>query len=64
MDPEQETASDPAAQQPEFGPGGYLPARAAQRARKIVLREQMGLHWAVAAVVAGLLILAITIPFV
>lgn len=64
MDPEQETPSDPAAQQPEFGPGGYLPARAAQRARKIVLREQMGLHWAVAAVVAGLLILAITIPFV
>lgn len=48
----------------EYGPGGYLPPRAAARARKIVLREQMGLHWTIAAVAAGLLILAITVPFV
>jgi hypothetical protein len=41
----------------EFGPGGYLPERAAKRARKIVLREQMGLQWPVAAGVAALLVL-------
>jgi hypothetical protein len=51
-------------QGPEFGPRGYLPPRAAQRARKIVLREQMGLHWPIAAVVAGLLIVAVTVPLV
>lgn len=50
--------------QSEFGPGGYLPPRAAQRARKIVLREQMGIHWPVAAVVAGVLIVGVTLPFV
>ena len=54
----------PASDAPEFGPGGYLPARAARRARKIVLRERMGLGWPVAAVVAGLLILAVVIPLV
>lgn len=48
----------------EFGPGGYLPPRAAKRARKIVLREQMGLHWPIAAVVAGILIVLVTLPFV
>lgn len=48
----------------EFGPRGYLPARAAKRARKIVLREQMGLHWPIASLVAGVAILAIIIPFV
>jgi hypothetical protein len=41
----------------EFGPRGYLPERAAKRARKIVLREQMGLQWPIAAVVAALLVL-------
>lgn len=48
----------------DFGPGGYLPPRAAMRARKIVLREQMGLHWPIAAVVAGVLIVLVTLPFV
>jgi hypothetical protein len=43
---------------PEFGPGGYLPQRAADRARKIVLRERMALSWPVAAVVLGLVVLA------
>lgn len=47
---------------PEFGPGGYLPPQAAARARKIVLRERMGLQWAVAAALAGVLILALAIP--
>lgn len=42
---------------PDFGPGGYLPERAAKRARKIVLREQMGLQWPIAAVLAALLVL-------
>lgn len=41
---------------PDFGPRGYLPARAAQRARKIVLRERMGVHWVLAAVAAGVVI--------
>lgn len=42
---------------PEFGPGGYLPPRAAKRARKIVLREQMGFGWPLAAVAASVLVL-------
>lgn len=41
---------------PEFGPGGYLPERAAQRARKIVLRAPLGLQWVIGAVVAGLVV--------
>ena len=44
-------------QRPEFGPSGYLPPRAAKRARKIMLREPMGLQWAVAAMLAGVLVL-------
>lgn len=43
---------------PEYGPRGYLPERAAKRARKIVLREQMGLHWVVAAAAAAAVVLA------
>jgi hypothetical protein len=42
---------------PDYGPRGYLPERAAKRARKIVLREQMGLQWPIAAVVAAILVL-------
>jgi hypothetical protein len=38
---------------PSFGPSGYLPDRAARRARKIVLRAPLGLQWVVAALVAG-----------
>lgn len=43
-------------ERPDFGPGGYLPRRAAQRARKIVLREQMGLGWPIAAVAAAVVV--------
>jgi len=43
---------------PEFGPGGYLPDRAARRARKIVLRAPLGLHWIVASLIAGIVVLA------
>lgn len=50
-------------QRPEFGPRGYVPPRAARRARKIVLREPMGLGWPVAAVLAGLLVLALGAVF-
>lgn len=46
-----------AQQQPEYGPSGYLPPRAAKRARKIMLREPMGMQWAIAAVIAGVLVL-------
>lgn len=42
----------------EFGPGGYLPQKAAKRARKIVLRAELGLQWVIAAVVAAVLLLA------
>ena len=40
----------------EFGPGGYLPPKASKRARKIVLREQMGRGWPLAAVLASVLV--------
>ena len=50
----EDTADEP---RPEFGPGGYLPERAAKRARKIVLRAPLGIQWIVAAVVAALLVL-------
>lgn len=42
--------------QPDFGPGGYLPERASKRARKIVLRAPMGAQWIIGAVVAGVII--------
>jgi hypothetical protein len=42
---------------PEFGPRGYLPERAARRARKIVLRAPLGVQWIVASLVAGLVVL-------
>jgi hypothetical protein len=45
-------------EQPDFGPSGYLPPRAAKRSRKIMLREPLGLQWAIAAVIAGVLVLA------
>lgn len=41
---------------PEFGPRGYLPERAAQRARKIILRAPLGLQWVVASLLAGAVI--------
>lgn len=43
--------------EPEYGPRGYLPERAAKRARKIVLRERMGLGWPIAAALAAVLVL-------
>lgn len=48
---------------PDYGPRGYLPERAARRARKIVLRAPLGLQWVVASVVAGLVVLAVGIVF-
>ena len=42
---------------PGFGPSGYLPDRAARRARKIVLRAPLGLQWVVASLVAGVVVL-------
>jgi hypothetical protein len=50
-------------ERPEFGPRGYLPDRAARRARKIVLREPMGLGWPVAAVIAGVLVAAVGLAY-
>lgn len=48
---------------PEYGPGGYLPERAAKRARKIVLREQMGLGWPIAALVAGIVLVGLGVVY-
>ena len=42
---------------PEFGPSGYLPPRAAQRARKIVLRAPLGLQWVVGSLVVGVVVI-------
>ncbi len=50
---EQPPATDPS---PEFGPAGYLPERAAKRARKIVLRAPMGIHWVFGSLFAGLIV--------
>lgn len=44
------------AEQPEFGPSGYLPERASKRARKIVLRAPLGAQWIVASLVAGVVV--------
>ncbi|MEX1178931.1 MAG: hypothetical protein WEB09_10770 [Nitriliruptor sp.] len=41
---------------PDFGPGGYLPERAAKRARKIVLRAPLGVQWIVASLLAGVVV--------
>jgi hypothetical protein len=48
---------------PEFGPSGYLPERAAKRARKIVLRAPLGLQWVIASVVAGAVVVVAGVLF-
>lgn len=48
---------------PEFGPSGYLPQRASQRARKIVLRAPLGVQWVWAAIVAGAIVLVAGVLF-
>ncbi|MBA2730443.1 MAG: hypothetical protein H0U48_06795 [Euzebyaceae bacterium] len=50
--------------EPDFGPRGYLPQRAARRARKIVLREQMGRSWLLAAFGATALVAVAGLVFV
>ena len=57
------TAPSPDEASPEFGPRGYLPPRAARRARKIILREQMGLGWPLAAVAACVAVVVVGIAF-
>jgi hypothetical protein len=53
----------PAGDRPEFGPSGYLPERAAKRARKIVLRAPLGLQWVIASLVAGLVVVVAGVLF-
>ncbi|CAN5255555.1 hypothetical protein BH20ACT9_BH20ACT9_02200 [soil metagenome] len=53
MEDRVERATQP---EPAHGPGGYLPDRAARRARKIVLRSRMGLGWPIAALLAAVLV--------
>ncbi len=54
---------DPSVKEPEYGPRGYLPERASKRARKIVLREQMGVGWPLAAIGAAVLVATVGITF-
>jgi hypothetical protein len=49
-------AADRPGEGPEFGPRGYLPERAAKRARKIVLRAPLGMQWIVASALAGVVV--------
>jgi hypothetical protein len=48
---------------PSFGPSGYLPERAAKRARKIVLRAPLGVQWIVASVLAGVVVVVAGVLF-
>ncbi|QBI20600.1 hypothetical protein ER308_14225 [Egibacter rhizosphaerae] len=48
---------------PDFGPRGYLPPRAAARARKIILRGPLGLQWVVASVLTGLALVGVGIAY-
>jgi hypothetical protein len=57
-------SGDPDLERPAFGPSGYLPERAAKRARKIVLRAPLGLQWVVASLVAGLVVVVAGVLFV
>jgi hypothetical protein len=50
-------------EQPQFGPSGYLPERAAKRARKIVLRAPLGIHWVIASLAAGVVVLVAGVLF-
>lgn len=46
----------PSGASPDFGPSGYLPDRAARRARKIVLRAPLGIQWVIGSVVVGVVV--------
>lgn len=61
-DPHDDTGHAPD-ERPDFGPSGYLPDRAAKRARKIVLRAPLGLQWIVGAVVAGAIVVVAGVLF-
>ena len=50
-------------ERPDFGPSGYLPERASQRARKIILRAPLGIQWVIAAVIAGLVVIVAALVF-
>ena len=58
------TSHEPPSDIADYGPSGYLPQRAATRARKIVLRAPMGLQWPVAAGVAAVLVLVLGVVYV
>lgn len=47
----------------EFGPSGYLPAKASKRARKIVLRAPLGIQWVIGAIVAGIVVVVAGVMF-
>lgn len=47
----------------EFGPSGYLPERAARRARKIILRAPLGIGWVLGSLVAAALIVVLGVVY-
>lgn len=47
----------------EYGPRGYLPDKAARRARKIVLRAPMGLQWPVAAAATAVVVAIVGVVY-
>lgn len=63
--PDRHDDTDPAApvEEPDFGPSGYLPDRAAQRARKIVLRAPLGIQWVIASLAAGVVVVVAGVWF-
>lgn len=61
--PEERLDEQDRAEAPDFGPSGYLPEKAARRARKIVLRAPLGLQWVVGAVLAGVAIAVVAVVF-
>ena len=48
---------------PDYGPAGYVPPKAAKRARKVVLRAPMGLAWVIAPLVVGVVLVAVAVVF-
>ncbi|HWB72263.1 MAG TPA: hypothetical protein VG452_08590 [Egibacteraceae bacterium] len=56
-------SSAPTPDAQDAGPPGYLPQRAARRARKIVLRAPLGVGWILAALAAALVVAAAGLAF-
>lgn len=63
MTPNDDLGTDQDPDELEYGPSGYLPAKAAKRARKIVLRAPLGIQWVIGAIVAGIVVVVAGVVF-